>query len=501
MSTRAVAIWVAAAASVLALLPAPAFSQKRPFDLDTGIAPHEVVIPAALPPLLATVASSDASLVLHMTVQINNGWFDAIAPYHPTAVGVASQLGRRPASERATNRQRNIAILYASYRVLTGLLPKFEAQWREMLSRVGLDPDDPDRDPASPVGIGIWAGEAVIASRLHDGMNRLGDERPKAPIKKRSDQGGQQYHRQPYADYLGYRPVNTAYVLRDPGRWQPDVVTTGNGIFQVQEFVTPQYSVTRPYSYRSPTEFAVPAPRDSDPVHHRDGYQRQADEVLRASAALTDTQKMTAEHFNDKYRSLPTTVAFLAETRGYTLDEFVFHAFLTNLAAFDTGIAVWHFKLRYDAVRPFSAIRYLYRDRTVTAWGGPGRGTVGDLPGAQWRSYLNTADHPEYPSGTSAICAAHAQASRRFTGTDAMGQSVTIPRGASVVEPGVTPRADTVLGPWHTWTQWAQDCALSRLWAGVHFHGARTAGAALGTRIGDRAYTFVDRHIRGAVGG
>ena len=128
-----------------------------------------------------------------------------------------------------------------------------------------------------------------------------------------------------------------------------------------------------------------------------------------------------SEHFNDKFRSLPTTVAFLAETRRYTLDEFVFHAFLTNLAAFDTGIAVWHFKRRYDAVRPFSAIRHLYRGRTVTAWGGPGRGTVTDLPGEQWRSYLTTQDHPEYPSGTSAICAAHAQASRRFTGTDSLG--------------------------------------------------------------------------------
>ena len=482
------AISVAAAASVLALLPVPALPQERAFDLGTGNAPHDVVIPTALPPLRATVASSDASLVLYMTVQVNNAWFDAIAPYHPTALGVASRLGRRPASERATNRQRNIAMLYASYVVLNGLLPKFEAQWREMLTRVGLDPDDPNRDPASPVGIGTRAGEAVLASRLHDGMNRLGDE------------GGGQYFRQPYADYLGYRPVNTADSLRDPGRWQPDVVTTGNGIFRVQEFVTPQFGATRPYSYRSPTEFDVPPPDESDPVHHPDEYRRQADEVLGASAALTDRQKLTAEHFNDKYRSLPTTVAFLAETRRYTLDQYVFHAFLTNLAAFDTGIAAWYFKRRYDAVRPFSAIHYLYRGRTVTAWGGPGRGTVTNLPGGQWRSYLPTQDHPEYPSGTSAICAAHAQASRRFTGTDSLELSVTIRRGASVVEPGVTPRADIVLGPWHTWTQWAQDCALSRMWAGVHFRDARTRGAALGTQIGDSAYAFVDRHIRGKVG-
>jgi hypothetical protein len=38
------------------------------------------------------------------------------------------------------------------------------------------------------------------------------------------------------------------------------------------------------------------------------------------------------------------------------------------------------------------------------------------------------------------------------------------------------------------------------MWAGVHFHDAHTRGAALGTPIGDRAHTFVDRHIRGAVG-
>ena len=80
MSTRALAISVAAAASLLALPPAPAFPQERAFDLDTGNAPHDVVIPTALPPLRATVSSSDASLVLHMTVQLNNAWFDAIAP-------------------------------------------------------------------------------------------------------------------------------------------------------------------------------------------------------------------------------------------------------------------------------------------------------------------------------------------------------------------------------------------------------------------------------------
>lgn len=64
------------------------------------------------------------------------------APYHPTAVAVCSRLGRRPASERATNRNVNIAVFYASYRVLNSLYPAQAAEWREMLASVGLNPDD-----------------------------------------------------------------------------------------------------------------------------------------------------------------------------------------------------------------------------------------------------------------------------------------------------------------------------------------------------------------------
>jgi hypothetical protein len=86
--------------------------------------------------------------------------------------------------------------------------------------------------------------------------------------------------------YASLHPEMSRAVLADKTRSftdapvVPDVVTTGNGIFRVQDFVTPQYGVTRPYSYGSPTEFELPAPHNSDPVHDPDGYRRQADEVL-----------------------------------------------------------------------------------------------------------------------------------------------------------------------------------------------------------------------------
>jgi hypothetical protein len=168
------------------------------------------------------------------------------------------------------------------------------------------------------------------------------------------------------------------------------------------------------------------------------------------------------------------------------------------LASFDTAIAVWNDKHRYDAVRPFSAIRFLYRNRKVKAWGGPGRGTVDDLPGSQWESYLNVANHPEYPSGSASFCAAHAQVMRRLLGTDSLGFSVAVPAGSSRVEPGVTPAADLALS-WDTWTDLENDCGQSRLWGGVHFAASIPAGMEIGHRVGDLAFEFVQRHLDGEV--
>jgi hypothetical protein len=147
-----------------------------PFDFENGNAIFEVFALYVPPVMFATVSpfAMDATLILRITTLIANGWYDAIAPYHPTAVGVYSRLGHRPANE-ATNANRNIAILYASFHLLNSLMPRNHADWRAMLESVGLDPDDGSEDPTTAVGIGNLAGRSVVAVREHDGMNQLGD--------------------------------------------------------------------------------------------------------------------------------------------------------------------------------------------------------------------------------------------------------------------------------------------------------------------------------------
>ncbi len=459
---------------MLPLVATPAWA----YDLDNGNAAFEIVIQSVAPEVPGNVSASggDATLVLRLTTMITNAWFDAVAPYHPTAVGVYSRFERQPAPD--SNEEMNVALLYASYQVLNSLLPQRAAVWEGMLIAAGLAPDNPDMDDLStPAGIGTAAGLGVVNGRSHDGMNQLGDL---------VDRG---YNRVPYADYTGYQPVNTAYELRDPARWQPDIQRQLLGLFKVQQFVTPQYALVEPYSYADPEDFAVPPPQASM-FPNSAAYQQQADAVLSASANLDDMQKLKAELFDDKIRGLGFSAVHAALSQGLNLYQFVALDFLTNMAAFDAGIFVWNEKREYDAVRPFSAIQYLYGEQPVAAWGGPGQGTVYDLPASEWKSYLEEADHPEYPSASTCFCAAHAQAARLYLpGGDALNWTLDYPAGASRVEPGLTPAVDTQVH-FATWSEFAADCGVSRVWAGVHFPAAVEASAAVCGSFGDLAYDY-----------
>lgn len=478
---RQIKLVIGACSVVLIGLASPA----QAFDLDKGKAPFEVVGPTIMPLLLEVYpGGSDASLVLRTTTMVSNAWFDAIAPYHPTAVGVYSRLGRRPASESLTNRNKNIAIFYSSYRVLNNLLPKYSTKWRQMLLSVNLDPDDMREDKTTAVGIGNLAGKMVVLARQNDGMNELGNV-------------GCKYNCRPYADYTGYKPANTAYALRNPSRWQPDIGSRGNGIFQVQQFATPQWGQARAYTYDDVSNFRSPAPVDSY-ASNRKAYRAQADEVLAVSAGLTDEQKTLAEFFNSKPTSLGMGASFITKSRNFDIDHTVQFVFLNYLATYDGGIATWNQKYHWDSVRPFSAIHYLYKDKPVTAWGGPGRGTVSDLPGSEWRSYLDTPDHPAYPSASACFCSAEAQASRRYLGSNTYGYSVVKRRGSSAIEPGITPASDITL-TFNTYTDWAKQCAVSRVYGGVQFMAAIREGEKLCAPIGDRAYEFLKAHIDGHV--
>jgi len=465
------------------------------------------VIDFTVPRLLSTVAPGDAPFILRTTTLITASWFDAIAPFSAITDGVHSDLGRQIPT--GGDSERNIAIMYASREVLNSLMPQFSADWDIMISTVGLDPNDPTIDLSTPVGIGKAAGIAVVNARKHDGMNQLGDE------------GGKLYFQQPYSDYTSYAPINSTQHLKNARRWQPDTLTNGNGIFFSQQFVTPQLGITQPFSYNTVTRMA-PKPSKSYAVtpsgNLRPQYRAQAEEVLAVQTALTDRQKLLAEFFDNKIISLGFSTLAATFHHHLSLEQFVQLDYLVNVAAFDTAITIWHNKRHYDAVRPFTAIGAIYDNDTVTAWGGPGQGIVNNIKGNNWRPYLQTANHPEYPSASASFCRAHATSTKlylqnvtKLSPFEANDLSFWTPGflppqfevldkqpGSSLIEPNVTPAEATELG-WDTWDDFAYECGMSRLWAGVHFFDSIPAGQNIGDPISTGAYEWLISHIDGTV--
>ena len=125
-----------------------------------------------------------------------------------------------------------------------------------------------------------------------------------------------------------------------------------------------------------------------------------------------------------------------------------------------------------------------------------GVGPVDDIKGKEWRSYIPTGPHSEYPSGTTCFCSTQAQVLRRYFNSDIMNHSVKFPRGSSLIEPWRTPTEDT-LAEFSTYDEYVKMCGISRVYAGVHFQASADEAEKLCKLVGDVAYEFVYAQVNG----
>jgi hypothetical protein len=415
-----------------------------------------------------------------------NAAYDALAPYRLKSIGISSTIPRRPENER-TQRNKNIAVAYAILRITQSVFPPAVPKLISLYQSQGLDINDATLDLTTSIGIGNFAAKNVLDERLNDGINQLGN------------MNGKKYNRIPYEDYTGYVPKNTAYELKFPGKWQPQIENLGFGTFVVQQYTVPQYAITKPYAIKNATNFTSPVPRNSNPSN-RIGYKKQVDDVLSLSANLNDYRKVASEQFESTIRAFYDPVFFLAEKNMIQSDNYLILSLLHNIALFDASFIVVKEKLRHESVRPITAVKYLYENTPLTAWGGPGIGTVSDIKGKEWRPYLSTGPIGEYPGGHSCICAIQADILKRFFGTNELGYSVKKAKGSSVVEPNITPSNDIILGPYKTLEEYTAECGVSSEWGGVSFRDGTVEGEKLCEPLGEIVFNFVMKRVKGQAG-
>ena len=424
-------------------------------------------------------------LLFRKLAAITRSAFDALSFFNAKTIPINSEFRVIPKfpEEDRTNRNKNIAIAYAVYRVSLSVASKSSNAWREAMIHFQLDPDDISTDTSTAIGIGNYVGLSIAHDCAMDPMNQDGS------LTKH-------YNKRPYEAINDYECVNTAYSLDHPSYWQPLLRSTSNGVFTQQTFVFSQLRHLNGFTFDS-GNFTKPCPPPvKSNISYFYEYKRQTDDILKASRELDDTKKQIAEHFDNKLLGIVGPALYLIRSYKPTLDEYVHLLFISTQATFDTAIHMWHYKWVYNAVRPKSAINHVYKNKIVNAWGGVGRGTM-DLLGQDWIPYIFTPSHPEYPAATPSFCAsslgsiAHYKESNNF-----FNYSSTHLKGSSIIEPG-HPLTDVVIGPFSVIDDYIKLAGLARIYAGIHYEDAVIQGFTIAKSIGHDVSKLARKHING----
>jgi hypothetical protein len=413
--------------------------------------------------------------------------YDAWAAYDDKAVGtrLGAQL-RRPAAERS-DRNREIAIAYATYRALVDVYPEDRTWLASQMRAAGFDPNDDSTDPAKPQGVGNLAARAVCEYRHGDGANQLGDEVGSSG--------------KPYSDYTFYAPVNPANKVNDPDRWQVIPFSDGKGGTFAPGFLTPHWYRVKPFALHRSDQFRPPPP----PKVGSEQLAKEVEEVVHFNGTLTEEQKAIVEFMRDGPRSTGQSGHWLRFAQDvsrrdkHTLEQDVKLFFTVANVAMDAFIGAWEAKRYYDSSRPWLLVRHYFGGKDITGWAGAGKGYA-TLKGEVWHPYspdtFVTPPFPGYVSGHSTVSAACARALELFTGSDAFG-FVERRRAGVLTEPDWKCETCEVELPLPTFTATAEMAGISRVMGGYHIQADNLEGLKLGRRVTEFSWPRIQAYFNG----
>ena len=439
-----------------------------------------------------------APLAARSLAVAHTAMYDAWAAYDGAALGTRYRSTlRRPGTER-TAQNKAVAISFAAYAALLDQFPAQKAMFDARMSALGLNPAHARHEAGTPEGIGAMAAASVVADCHHDGANQLGDLSPS---------------RLPYADYTGYTPRNPAMLvlastprsaIHDPGRWQPLTFRNASGALVTQAFAAACWPRVAPFALRAASQFRPGPPALPGSAEYLD----QAHHLLEVQLALTEQQKAITEYWaGGTTGELPAAywcqfAQVVSERAGNGDDQDVKLFFALANASFDAGIAAWDAKVYYDSARPITALRYILSGKQITGYGPEGpAGGLHDIDGSAWMPYqaasLPTPPFADHVSGHSTFSAAAAEVLRLFSGSDRFDHAVKVSAAGMLYEPGL-PSEDVTL-QWATFSDAAAEAGISRIYGGIHFVNADTAGRTLGRRVGAEVFERARRYWTGSV--
>jgi hypothetical protein len=311
----------------------------------------------------------------------------------------------------------DVAIAAAAYGVLKGLFPtraaSYQAAYEAQLASV---PDDMAKQRGIDVGAEVAAG--VLAARANDGRAT---------------------------------PLATFAAGTGPGEFRGPAIV-GRSYPFIQPFLLSSASQFRPAQTPALTSAAYAA--DYNETRSLGGS---------TSTARTQDQATTATfHTETPFTFWPKNLRPFTMGKRDLVEQARLGAVLWVTHA-DATIACFEAKYHFLAWRPFSAIN-----------AGDSDGNDATVADPDWKPFLPTPPHPEYPAAHACVGGAAAEAMRLYFGTQKVGYDFTSSASASSHHYDGT---DDLVA----------DITVARIAGGMHFRSSINDGVVLGTSVSNWA--------------
>ena len=371
-----------------------------------------------------TLKGVRAAAMMHIAMH------DALTSIEPRYHAYALEMDGRGANALAAAAQ-------AAHDVAVDQYPNQRALWDDELSRwLASVPDGAAKEQG--LALGKASAAAVLARRTGDGWNSEAVYKwhPMAPGV--------------YAELAEHSGTPQGFVF-------------GAG-----------WAVAKPFALRAPNQFRVPPP----PAIESEAYTRSYDEVKRlgrlASEARTADQTHLAMWWKEFVESSHNRLARGIVSREHTDLAAAARLFaLLNMSIVDGYIGVFENKFHYNHWRPYTAIRWAEHD-----------GNPATVVEPDWNNtHRHTYAFPSYPSAHGTACAA-AMTVLADTYGDRYAFTMNTPEVDSAGPMSPKVRMEPPTRSFARFSDAAMQCALSRVYLGIHFRYDSIEGNRLGNRIG-----------------
>lgn len=411
-------------------------------------APGPGVVIAWNEKLLAAAEAEDGFLTLkglRTAAMAHAAMHDALSAIHgryrPLA-GIAAAPGADPLA----------AVARAAFAIAVDQYPDRRDEWeRELRSWLARVPGGAARELGLVTGDA--AASALLESRRDDGWNRAVEYRwqPLAPGV--------------YAEFNEHSGTPAGFVF-------------GAG-----------WAQARPFVLSSPDQFRSPPP----PSVTSEAYTRAFREVRRLGAFESPDRTRDQTHLAFWWKEFVESshnrlARRLVEEEGLDLVEAARFFALLEASIYDAYVAVFDSKFHHNHWRPYTAIRWAAND-----------GNPDTDPDPRWdNAHRHTYAFPSYPSAHGTACAAAMTVFAATFGDDRPIVMTTREVDRAGPFSGKVP-VDPATRSFPSFPAAAEECALSRIYLGIHFRYDSEEGTRLGRKVGTYVVTRALRPVRSSV--